>query len=72
MTPRMFFSVEHVLIALVDLIEPVPPGDHVPDVELAHFVHRQQLRDIQLGVGATEDRAPADSSAAASASPGSA
>src|SRR6201996_101391 len=50
-------SLEHVLIALVDLLQLVLPGDHVVEVQLAGLVHRQQLRDVEVGVATSEDGA---------------
>src|SRR6195952_1794337 len=50
-------ALEHVLVAVVDLLQLVLPGDHVVEVEPARLVHRQQLRDVEVRVAATEDGA---------------
>src|SRR5271163_1339369 len=50
-------AVQHVLVAVVDLLEPVLAGDHVIQVKLAGLVHRQQLWDVVLRVAAAEDGA---------------
>src|SRR5579875_1164291 len=41
---------QHVLIAVVDLLEFVLTGDDVVEVEFADFVHGQQLRNVVLRV----------------------
>src|ERR1700761_6738227 len=50
-------AVQHVLVAVVDLLQLVLAGDHVVQVQLAGLVHREQLRDVVLRVAATEDGA---------------
>ena len=41
--------VEHVLIALIDLIQRVGVGDHLVEFELTGLIHRQQVRDLLTG-----------------------
>src|ERR1700712_3283424 len=50
-------ALEHVGVAVVDLFQLVLTGDHVVQVEPARLVHRQQLRNVEVRVAATEDGA---------------
>src|SRR3984885_1364338 len=50
-------AVEHVLVALVDLIERVAGGDQLVQLELARLVEADQLGDVDQGAAAAVDRA---------------
>src|ERR1700733_1360879 len=50
-------AVEHVLVALVDLIERVAGGDQLVELELARLVEADQLGDVDQGAAAAVDRA---------------
>src|SRR5215468_5845645 len=50
-------AVEHVLVALVDLVELVPAGDQLVQLELPGLVEADQERHVGQGVAAAVDRA---------------
>src|ERR1700756_1418794 len=45
-------ALQHVPVAVVDLVEFVLARHHVVEVELARLVHRQQQRDVMVRVAA--------------------
>src|SRR3974390_60328 len=47
--------VAHVLVALVDVLQVVAPGDELVELELAGLVQVQQVRDVAARVGIAED-----------------
>src|SRR5690606_25184604 len=49
--------VAQVLISLVDVLEPVPGGDQIVEVQLTRVVETQQSHDVVLRVGRAEERA---------------
>ena len=50
-------AVEHVLVALVDLVELVAAGDQLVQLELARLVEADELRHVDQGAAAAVDRA---------------
>src|SRR6185437_8801522 len=50
-------AVEHVLVALVDLIQLVPAGDQLVELELARLVEADELRHVDQGAAPAVDRA---------------
>src|ERR1044071_7778932 len=50
-------AVEHVLVALVDLVEPVPAGDQLVELQASGLPQPQQPRDVELRVALAEDGA---------------
>src|SRR6185437_13030515 len=50
-------AVEHVLVALVDLVELVPAGDQLVELELARPVKPDELRHVDSRAAAAVDRA---------------
>src|SRR5215469_2374230 len=49
-------AVVHVLVGLVDLVEPVLAGDQLVQLEVPGLVHADQPRDVEQGVGVAEQR----------------
>ena len=43
-------ALAHVVEALVDVFEPIGPGDELIDLELPQLVQRQQVRDVEARV----------------------
>src|SRR5271166_3204265 len=50
-------SLEHVAVAVVDLLERVIPGHHVIEIEMPQLVEFENFGDIALRVAATEQAA---------------
>src|SRR3954453_11173051 len=46
--------VEHVLVSLVDLVQPVAPGDQLVELEVTRPVEPQEPGDVVQRVGAAE------------------